>query len=310
MLKDGLGNQLFEYAYAKKIQELCGDSTVKICTFLYALKNFSLNGTRHCSLQNYALSNDVEICKGIKNVFYFMNFMFRLLLTYKCDFFTWFIKRKRITRGLKYIEDCKKGIYLTMDAYEIPDFIPTKKKKKFIFGNYESANALPNEVEKLRDNLSTITTPNNENKKLLESINKTNSVCVHIRRGDYNNKGNEWLQVCDLRYYQKGIDVIKGMTNNPNFFVFSNTHDDIEWIKKNYDLGVCPIYVDMSNPDYEEFRLMSSCKHFIISNSTFSWWAAFLSRSENKVVIAPKRWNNKDPQELTASMYLETWIKV
>ncbi len=67
-------------------------------------------------------------------------------------------------------------------------------------------------------------------------------------------------------------------------------------------------YVDLNNPDYEELRLMYSCKHFIISNSTFSWWGAYLSTNSKKIVIAPERWNLA--VENDDSIYLEDWIKI
>ena len=97
-----------------------------------------------------------------------------------------------------------------------------------------------------------------------------------------------------FKKYKNAVKYIKGTVDNPTFFIFSNTHDDIEWIKENYKFDMEPIYVDLSNPDYEEIRLMMSCKHFIISNSTFSWWASLLSKNEGKLIVAPKTWSNKN----------------
>lgn len=99
------------------------------------------------------------------------------------------------------------------------------------------------------------------------------------------------------------------------FFVFSNTRKDLEWIKENYHFydksGNRPlrmVYVDLNNPDYEELRLMYSCKHFIISNSTFSWWGAYLGSYDGKIVLAPYRWNLSDEND--EAIYLKEWIKI
>lgn len=76
----------------------------------------------------------------------------------------------------------------------------------------------------------------------------------------------------------------------PHYFIFS---DDIEWCKDNLPFGNTAItFVPSDIEMHEKIRLMYSCKHFIISNSTFSWWGQFLSRNEDKIVVSPSRWNN------------------
>mgnify|MGYP000139365863 CR=1 FL=1 len=71
-------------------------------------------------------------------------------------------------------------------------------------------------------------------------------------------------------------------------------------------------YVDLNNPDYVEMYLMSKCKHFIISNSTFSWWAQYLSTNESKIVIAPSRWGNLSykGENVQTDIYEDDWILV
>ncbi len=102
---------------------------------------------------------------------------------------------------------------------------------------------------------------------------------------------------------------------NPVFYIFSNNENDLEWIKKNYHFKdtvkqreIKLKYVNLKNSDYEELRLMYNCKHFIISNSTFSWWGAYLSSYPKKIVIAPERWNLA--LENDDSIYLSDWIKL
>lgn len=298
MLKDGLGNQLFEYAYAKKLGESLGDEKIKFCTFLYRLPNFSLGGTRQVSLQNYKLSTSVSICNELANVYWFCLFMLRLAIVYKKDFISWFIKGKRVSRKDKYVDDCKRGLYISESSFEIPKQVQCKKRIKFVFGNYESTDTLPVNNEKMKKELTLAVAIGSEQEELIKKVRTTESVCVHVRRGDYMNPGNEWLQVCDFSYYKRAIEYMNSHISNPVFFIFSNTHNDLEWIKENYDFGIKPVYVDMNNKDYEELTIMSSCRHFIISNSTFSWWASYLSDSEKKIIVSPSVWSKKDALSL------------
>ena len=81
---------------------------------------------------------------------------------------------------------------------------------------------------------------------------------------------------------------MKQYYHSPLFVVFS---EDIDWVKKNLDIGTDCIYVNEKGTlqDYEELFLMSRCRSQIISNSTFSWWGAWLNRNPQKVVIAPRQ---------------------
>lgn len=148
----------------------------------------------------------------------------------------------------------------------------------------------------------------NRNKLMIEKIKNSNSVCIHIRRGDfvYNKKTNKFHGACSLKYYYNAIEIIIKKVKNPTFFIFS---DDSQWTKENLKLKYPTIYVDINSPKkgYEDLRLMSNCKHFIIANSSFSWWGAWLSNNPNKIVCAPKRWF-KNTYE--GDIVPKSWIRV
>ena len=97
--------------------------------------------------------------------------------------------------------------------------------------------------------------------------------------------------MCTEDYYKNAINFIINKVKNPVFFTFS---DDGEWIENNIDLNfpTVPVNINGVEEAHEELRLMMSCKHFIIANSTFSWWGAWLSNNPNKYVIAPTPWFN------------------
>lgn len=106
-----------------------------------------------------------------------------------------------------------------------------------------------------------------------------------------NNVNKKIFYVCDLEYFQRGVDYIKKHVENPVFIVFSN---DIDWVKANLNIDNEVYFESGKDPVWETFRLMYSCKHFVISNSTLHWWAQWRSENKEKIVVAPERWYN-DP---------------
>ena len=125
----------------------------------------------------------------------------------------------------------------------------------------------------------------------VKEISETESVAVHVRRGDYisNSESNKTFFVCTLDYYVSAISQIKKELKTPKFYVFS---DEIDWCKENLDIELIGKDAQFVSgyQDYEDLWLMSKCKHQIIANSSFSWWAAWLNTNKDKKVIAPKNW--------------------
>lgn len=134
---------------------------------------------------------------------------------------------------------------------------------------------------------------------MLNQINSLNSVMVNIRRTDYLNGGPQG--VMSIKYYQDAKNYIESEVESPHYFIFG---DDIEWAKNNLQsifkngtfLNHKKEYVGDRFSAYLE--LMKNCKHFIIPNSTFAWWSAYLSKNKNKKVVAPLEWfNNTELEE-------------
>jgi len=144
--------------------------------------------------------------------------------------------------------------------------------------------------------------------KYLNLINNKNSVAIHIRRGDYLNdpKVRCIHGILGSDYYKKSINYIKKKVKNPFFFIFS---DDIELVKKNFSFfnNKKYIFIDTKS-SINDLYLMSNCKHFIIANSTFSWWGAWLSKNKRKIVCAPKRWLRA--RISTPDIIPESWIRI
>lgn len=140
--------------------------------------------------------------------------------------------------------------------------------------------------------------------KILSRIRSTESISVHVRRGDYT--GDVYFDnVCTPEYYSRAISIINSKTCNPYYFVFS---DDIEWVKKNLNI-VNAIFVSCNKGEnsWGDMYLISQCKHNINANSTFSWWGAWLNSNPQKTVIVPRHFLNVDEY---LDVYPETWIKI
>jgi hypothetical protein len=145
------------------------------------------------------------------------------------------------------------------------------------------------------------------NINLLNQILKTNSVSIHIRRGDFISKKNTVSYGLPINYYKKAIRSLYLTNKNINFFIFT---DDKSWVEDNFLQYLKKFNYNLVTTDknYKDFFLMSKCKHNIISNSTFSWWAAFLNENKNKLVFYPKNWyknNMKSP-----NIFDSKWIKL
>lgn len=197
----------------------------------------------------------------------------------------------------------KNGIFYLRQGYY--KFSACKSKNKVFFGYFESAKYFYNIRNELLEEFTPKEEPLEKNKKIYDEIKNTNSVCVSIRRGDYlSNNFKKDFYICTPEYFNKAIEIAKYKIQNPKFFVFS---DDVQWIKENMNFPEGTIFEDGNDPVYEKIRMMYSCKNFIISNSTFSWWAQYLSRNNNKVVIAPSKWRNTGYYK---DIYQDKWIKV
>jgi hypothetical protein len=133
---------------------------------------------------------------------------------------------------------------------------------------------------------------NEANKEVHERINACNSVGLHIRRGDY--VDNPVFTNLPLSYYEDAADRLLKKDPDSTFFIFS---DDLKWVRENLKLDGKMEFVGINDnkTDYMEMMLMASCKHNIIANSTFSWWGAWLNAYPDKTVYAPIKWFS-DPE--------------
>ena len=269
----GLGNQMFQYATARAIQL---DNNEEGYLVLDKLSNKTHNVY---ALDNFNISNDVKVVmhkRSFKNIINEITFRLYTLVLSKNH-----SKSKKNLQKLNNFTN-KLGCGVAFEDYID---LKLKSKKKYLFGYFQAISYFDRHKDKIKEELKVIKPISKENEKLIKEMNEVDSICIHVRRGDYINSIHE---VCTLDYYKQAINELNNELKNPKFYVFS---DDIKWCKENLSFinNIC--FVE-GNKNYDDLRLMYSCKHFIISNSTFSWWGQYLSTSKNKIVYAPKKWFN------------------
>jgi Glycosyl transferase family 11 len=159
----------------------------------------------------------------------------------------------------------------------------------YLWGYFQNHAMVEEVAGELRLDLTFREPPQGRTLEVLQQIGRSKTpVSLHVRRGDATIPV-EGKVVLRKEYYANAIALIKERFVDPTFFVFS---DDIPFVKQNLGLDPGTVFVDHNGTfaAHEDLRLMSSCQHHIIANSTFSWWGAWLNPRPDKVVIAPRRW--------------------
>ncbi len=262
-----LGNQMFEYALAYALSQKHKEDILFDGTFLEN-KFFMADWTfRSFELNVFGIQKKYLLLPN------FMNRMFHPIV---------FEIIRKIQFWKKYLKE-KNGW-----------FIESIPENCYLDGWFQSYRYFEEYSTEMKQIFTVQTLVNLQNQEMLEKIATVwgNSVSLHVRRGDYVSlsSANKWHGVCSIGYYETAIKQIQETLGSPVFFVFS---DDIGWCKENIHFPdwIEALYVDYNgNAGHEDMRLMYSCSHHIIANSSFSWWWAFLGRNPDKVIIAPKKW--------------------
>jgi hypothetical protein len=263
----GLGNQLFQYAMARRItykKNLV--LKLDISDFpSYKIHGFRLN---QFNITAEPASQD-EIRQFIKN----RNRMYlRFVRTYNS--FLPFTSRS-------YVEE--RFFAYDPETTKLADNI-------YLEGHWPSEKYFQDIEPVIRQELTLKEEMDVYHQDLKNQIADMESVSMHIRRGDYvtDPTANQVHGTCSLDYYQKAVDEIARSFEKPHFFIFS---DDPEWALKNLKISFPMTVVKREGGrDYEDLILMSCCKNHIIANSTFSWWGAWLNPRKDKIVISPAKW--------------------
>lgn len=263
---EGLGNQMFQYAYAKSLQITTGQ---RVCLDVEHCNESIRDGRR--TPRKYELDYFRITLPTIRNVekhYFYLN------------------EKQSINRVIK--ELAKRNLF-PYRYYEEQSIVYKSDLLKvhgnlYLQGWFQNQDYFKNSADIIRRDFKLkkqIGIP----EKLRQLLKMPNTVSVHIRRGDYKKLSN----VLPIEYYQKAVDLIQEKVEHPLFLVFS---DEIEWAMQNFIIQEPCYFVNRERilEDYEELMVMKHCRHHIIANSTYSWWGAWLGDNLDKIVIGPKVW--------------------
>jgi hypothetical protein len=292
-LAGGLGNQMFQYAFGRSLAHHLNSPLKLDLSFLADRSPVETHVLRDFSLDAFDLNvKAANFNKNDASVYYYLS---------NPSVTAWKIRRK-ISGCTVYRE--QKDSWFDPEVFNLNGNL-------YFEGNWQSPKYFESIASIIREDFSFKRKISDDLRDIADEIHNSESICLHVRRGDYvwQPYANKFNGVKGVDYFDSAISFILQTVINGKIYVFS---DDIEWCVENirFDLPVCFIEREYPNREHHEyFRLMSLCKHFAISNSTFSWWAAWLSQNFNKIVVAPKKWF-EDSSIDTSDMIPDSWIEI
>lgn len=283
----GLGNQLFQYAAAKALALRHNVDTKVDVSFLnsdsegrYTQRFFDLT----------CFENDITIATKSE-----------------CDLFL-NKKSNKVTRELQICFPFLFNHVLFFESGSSYQYHFIKlPKSTYLNGYWQSELYFKNYELEIRNQLHFKKQIIDDCKHWLDKIKNTDSIALHVRRGDYVTlkEANSFHGTCNLTYYTNALNYLLAKVSMPTLYIFS---DDLEWCKTNLSYNYPTYFVDTNNQHHDLF-LMSECQHNIIANSSFSWWAAWLNANPNKIVVAPEQWFT-DKSINTNDLIPASWHKI
>ena len=285
----GLGNQLFEYSFGYRLSIESGHSSVY--DYSNGFKNDKYG--RKYALSKFAFEispcsvDDIPIGMAWTSP---MSFVAKL-------YWSHFATRKKVIFEKQYYNYDQKVLDYSDNG-------------NYYFGYWQNPKYFTPVENDIRTQFKLKVTPKDSFYSLQREMLQTNSISIHIRRYSDKDKAGNLIKsarkihgVCPLEYYSYALQRIP----EPRSVCYVFT-DDLEWCKNNIYLPRAYRYVAEYDKfsDAEEIFLMSTCKHHIISNSSFGWWGAWLGDAPEKIVVAPKQWVS-DGDAIISDLFPETW---
>ena len=280
-LHDGLGNQLFIYAAARAIAEARGDALL-LDTYSGFARDRKYGATSQ--LEHFA----VKAPRAPKSLSYpppFGRHIRDLQVSLS----------KKLPLGQRFV-------IREADFDAVMAGAPLRSTVR-LEGYWQSERYFAAIADKIKDELEVVSPLSPRSREIAGLMANSEAVCLHVRqmRGshlDFKQPPPSHFPQLSFSYYEEAVARLVQRVPNPTFFCFS---DNFPWIRERWNFPFPVHYVDHNRGErsYEDIALMRLCRHFVVGNSTFSWWGAWLSRNPDKIVIAPEnrgrvRWGSED----------------
>jgi len=277
IIKGGLGNQMFQYATAYSVAK---QLSYKLEIDLSFIKNrIPIPGFTQRSYELGLFDISEPTTTFFKNSFL-------------DKYFSYPFEKLLVDLGVFHS-------YIEKDTYGFDEKVFNIKDSTFIEGYFNNHRYFEQYALDIKNIFNTEKLFDESFKKIESTISSINSVSINIRRGDYlNAKHKNVFVFLDTEYYKKAIHIIRQKVKNPHFFIFSvdfPENDDSYFVD---ELGLKRSEITLLGQNYighkfrTYLRLISICKHNIISNSTFAFWGAYLNKNQNRIIISPNKWMN------------------
>lgn len=275
-LNGGLGNQMFQYAFAYVLSKKFESEILLDFTWFEAVKTHENVMPRGFELSHFNTDYKIATDEDLKQIIDEDS-------RSKLQKVLWTLLKTKKHKPEKNIARQKSAYKFEKDFFTNPDYY-------YYDGYFQNEKYFKDYREEILKSFSLKDSLDEKNQSVLELVKSLNSVSIHVRRGDYVtlSSANKHHGLCSLEYYEKAIAYIAKKVKNTHFFLFS---DDVKWVVENLKIDYPYTVIDFNqNKSHLDMELMKNCKHNIIANSSFSWWAAWLNENPDKIVISPKNW--------------------
>lgn len=288
-----LGNQLFIYAFARALQIKYND---ELFFDLSTLKRYYYKA--NYKLRDFNINQDIIYEK--KRLTFkqrFKNFLIPSIFHIEQKIQK-SLSKDYTTSHTTSIRWAKRGCFFNFDRHYFQySFI--NKKDKFVYGYFQSTKYFSEINDIIVDELRVSLPLDSYDDIMMQKIKNANSIAVSVRT-IYDKRGDSFIKP---DYYFRAIEKMKEIVDNPTFFIFTDS------VEKAKEMGFPSEVIFVEQKDAcRQLRLMYSCKHFVATNSTFSWWGAFLSTNKNKKIIMPTPWDKQG--KLREDIYLDGCIRL